>query len=109
MVVDESTLSGIQYLNILVGCLETPHASYCRNVNFYHVRHLVTAFLKQLTMLLDLLESTGILPTFCCLMLQNTVYGSWRYNTKISVSKAVSCDIGSTFIVQSCYQSQISL
>ena len=28
LVVDESTLSGMQYLNILVGSLETPHSSY---------------------------------------------------------------------------------
>ena len=28
LVVDESTLSGIQYLSILVGSLETPHVSY---------------------------------------------------------------------------------
>ena len=27
-IVDESTLSGIQYLNILVGSLETPHINY---------------------------------------------------------------------------------
>ena len=27
-IVDESTLSGMQYLNILVGSLETPHISY---------------------------------------------------------------------------------
>ena len=27
-IVDESTFSGAQYLNILVGCLETPHVSY---------------------------------------------------------------------------------
>ena len=27
-IVDESTLSGTQYLNILVGSLETPHVSY---------------------------------------------------------------------------------
>ena len=28
LIVDESTLSGTQYLNILVGSLETPHISY---------------------------------------------------------------------------------
>ena len=28
LIVDESTLSGTQYLNILVGSLETPHVSY---------------------------------------------------------------------------------
>ena len=27
-IVDESTLSGMQYLNILVGSVETPHVSY---------------------------------------------------------------------------------
>ena len=28
LIVDESTLSGTQFLNILVGSLETPHVSY---------------------------------------------------------------------------------
>ena len=28
LIVDESILSGMQYLNILVGSLETPHVSY---------------------------------------------------------------------------------
>ena len=28
LIVDESTVSGTQYLNILVGSLETPHVSY---------------------------------------------------------------------------------
>ena len=28
LVVDESTLSGTPYLNVLVGSLETPHVSY---------------------------------------------------------------------------------
>ena len=28
VIVDESILSGMQYLNILVGSLETPHVSY---------------------------------------------------------------------------------
>ena len=31
LVADEGTLSGIQYLNILVGSLETSHASYLYN------------------------------------------------------------------------------
>ena len=32
LIVDESTLSGTQYLNILVGSLETQHVSYCMTV-----------------------------------------------------------------------------
>ena len=33
LIVDESTLSGTQYLNILVGRLDTPHVSICMTVN----------------------------------------------------------------------------
>ena len=52
---DETTLSGIKYLNILVGSLETTQVN-CTTVNLYHVCQIATALLKQLTMQLDLLE-----------------------------------------------------
>ena len=67
-VVDETTLSDIQYTNIFVGSLETPHVSY-----LYDCQPLLcaTALLKQLAMLLDLLESTETLSVCYCLMLQN--------------------------------------
>ena len=65
-----SALSDIQYLHILVGSLETPHVSYLYTVNLYHVSQIATALLKQLTMLLDLLESTETL-SFYRLMLQS--------------------------------------
>ena len=49
----------------------------------------------------DLLESTETLCVFYCLMLQSiSVYGGYRFNTEISVSQDVSCDICSTFIAQ---------
>ena len=61
LVVVESTLSGRQYLDIVVRSLETPHVSTSTTVNLYHVRLLATALLKQMTMLLDLLEATETL------------------------------------------------
>ena len=71
LVVDESTLPGIQYLNILLGSLETSTSVICPTVNLYHVRQIATALLKQLTMRLDLLEST---KTLCCLLSSATKY-----------------------------------
>ena len=57
LVVDESNLFGIQYLNILVENSEKYLTLViCTTVNLYHVRQIATALLKQLTMLLDLLE-----------------------------------------------------
>ena len=55
LIVNESTLSGMQHLNILVGNLETPDVSY-----LYDCQPLKCAptLLKQLTMLLEILEST---------------------------------------------------
>ena len=44
-VVDESTLSGIQNINILAGSLETPHGSYLCDCQPPHVRQIATALL----------------------------------------------------------------
>ena len=51
LIADESTLSGTQYLNILVGSLETPHVSYSYDVNLQNALLIATLLLKQLTML----------------------------------------------------------
>ena len=72
LAVDESSLSGIQQLNILVGSLETPHVSYLYNCRPLQERQIATVLLKQLTMLLELLESRETPSVFYCLMLQNT-------------------------------------
>ena len=85
LVVDESTLCSLQYVNILVGCLETPHIN-----NLFDCQPLSGASnsnsnLKQLMMQLDLMQSTETFPVFYCLMLQN-IYGGCWCSTKISLS-----------------------
>ena len=61
LVVDDSSLSGIQYLNILVGSLEHLTLVICTTVNLYHMRQISTALLKQLTVLLVLKKSAETL------------------------------------------------
>ena len=71
LVVDESTLPGMQYLNILVGSLETPHVSYLYDYqplpcvpNSDSIAHAVG----------DAVTSFGTSRncfSFCCLMLKN--------------------------------------
>ena len=61
-IVDESTLSGTQYLIILMGSLETPHVSYLHECQLLNVLLIATSLLKQLTMLLEI---------FFCLLLSD--------------------------------------
>ena len=62
LVVEESTLSGIQCLNILVERRPVICSSpTCTTVNLYCVRQIAILLLKQLTILLNLLESTKVL------------------------------------------------
>ena len=63
-------MSGIKNLHILLGSLETAQASYWyySTVNLCHLRQIATTLLKQLTILLDILEST---ETLSCLLLSD--------------------------------------
>ena len=81
LIVDESALSGTQYLNILVESLETPYVSY-----LYDCQPLKYA------------PNNNIIAQACC----------W-YDTKISVSQAVLRDVRSTFIAQVFNENEISL
>ena len=69
LIVDESTLSGTRYLNILVASLETPHT--CVTVNLKNVLLIATLPLKQLTILLEILKSTEASSACYCLMPRN--------------------------------------
>ena len=80
LVVEETTLSGIQYLNILVGsrpviCTSTT----CTTVNLYHVRQIATSLLKQLTMLLHPIKSTKTFSVFYCLILHTIWWLQVKY------------------------------
>ena len=54
-IVDKSTVSGTQYLNILVGSLETPHVSNLYDCQPLKCAPIATSLLKQLTILLEIL------------------------------------------------------
>ena len=108
LIVDKSTVSGTQYLNILVGSLETPHVCY-----LYDCQPLKCALNSNIIAQAvdDAARNLGINRSFFCLLLSDAakyMIAVW-YNTKIFVSKAVSRDVRSTFIAQLCYENQISL
>ena len=63
---------------------------------------IATALLKELKMLLDLLESKDILSVFYCQMLQNA-----GAVLKSLYPKLLLCGMCSTFIAQLCYKSLI--
>ena len=66
LVVDESTLSGMQYLNILMGSLETPHVSY-----MYECQPLKCAPNSNINAQAvdDAVKNLGINISFFCLLL----------------------------------------
>ena len=70
-IVDERTLSGTQYFNILVGSLETPHVSYLYDCQPLQCALIATSLLKRLTMLLEILELTEASSGCYCLMPRN--------------------------------------
>ena len=68
LIVDESTLSGTLYLNILVGSLETQHLSYLYDCQALKCAPNSTSLLKQFTMLL---KSTEASSACSCVMPQS--------------------------------------
>ena len=109
LIVDESTLSGTQYLNILVGSLETPHVSYV-----YDCQPLKCALNSKIIAQAvdDTVRNLGINRSFfCCLMPQNIMISA-GITLKSLYPKLIVCvarDVRSTFIAQLCYENQISL
>ena len=108
LIVDESTLSGTQYLNILVRCLETLHVSYlydCQPPMCASNSNIIAQAID------DAVRNLGINRSFFCLLLSNAA----KYmiaaciTLKISVSQTVSRDVRSTFTAQLGYENQISL
>ena len=107
LLVDESTLSGTQYLNILMGSLETPHVSY-----LYDCQPLKCAPNSDIIAqaVFDAVRNLGINRSFFCLLLSDAAkYMIAAGITLKSLSQAVSYDVRSTFIAQLCYENQISL
>ena len=68
LIVDESTLSGTQYLNILVGSLETPHVSYlydCQPLKCAPISNIIPQAVD------DAVRNLGINRSFFCLLLSD--------------------------------------
>ena len=68
IIVDESTLSGTQYLNILVGSLETPHFSYfydCQPLKYAPSSNIYAQAVD------DAVSNLGINRSFFCLLLSD--------------------------------------
>ena len=68
LIVDESTLSGTQYLNILMGSLETPHVSYlydCQPLKCAPSSNIIAQAVD------DAVRNFGMNRSFCCLLLSD--------------------------------------
>ena len=68
LIVDESTLSGKQYLNILVGSLETPHVSYlydCQPLKCAPNSNIIAQAVD------DAVRILGINRSFFCMLLSD--------------------------------------
>ena len=68
LIVDESTVSGLQYLNILVGSLETPHVSYLYDSQPLKCTSNSTIIAQAVD---DAVRNLGINKSFFCLLLSD--------------------------------------
>ena len=107
LIVDESTLSGTQYLNILVESLETPQVSYlydCQPLKCAPSSNIIAKVVD------NAVRNLGINRSFFCLLLTDAA--KYMINAGMSLkslSQAVLRDVRSTLIAQLCYENQISL
>ena len=110
VIVDESTLSGTQYLNILVGSLETPHVSYlydCQPLKCAPNSNIIAQAVD------DAVRNLGINRSFFCLLLSDAA----KYMVAAGITLKslhpklfyVTCVLRSTFTLQILYKNQISL
>ena len=109
LIVDESILSGTQYMNILVGSLETPHVSYLYDCQLLKCAPNTTT--NIIAQAVDkAARNLGINRSFFCLLLSDAAkYMIAAGVTLKSLSQAVSRDVRSAFIAHLCYENQISL
>ena len=68
LIVEESTLSGTQYLNILVGSLETPHVSYLYDCQLLKCAANSNIIAQAVD---DAVRNLGINKSFFCLLLSD--------------------------------------
>ena len=97
----------MQYLNILVGSLETPHVSYlydCQPLKCAPNSNIIAQAVD------DTVGNLGINRSFFFLLLSDAT----KYIIAAGITlkslypKAALCDVRSTFIAQLCYENQIS-
>ena len=108
LVVDESNLSGTQYLNILVGALETPHVYFLYNCQPLSCSPNADSIVQAIDDAVTLLEPIEIPFVFYCLRCCKIYGGRW-YSSKILAPQIVSCHLYSSSIAQLCNESQILL
>ena len=108
LIVDVSTLSGTQYLNNLMGSLETPHVSYlydCQPLKCAPNSNIIAQAID------DAVRNLGINRSFFCLLLSDAA----KYMIAAGIAlkslspKLFQHDVRSIFITQLCYENQISL
>ena len=68
LIVNESTLSGTQYLNIPVGSLETPHVSYLYDIQLLKYASNGNIIAQAVE---DAVRNLGINKSFFCLLLSD--------------------------------------
>jgi len=108
LVVDEITLSGTQYLHILIGTLEMPHVSYLYDCQPSPCSPNGDSIVQAID---DAIRSLEVDRNSFCLLLSDAArYMVAQANVlKIPLPQTVSRHLCSTFIAQICDESQISL
>ena len=100
LIVDQSTLSGTQYLNILVESVETPHISYlydCQPLKYARNSYIIAQAVD------NAVRNLGINRSFFCLLLQNMIAAGITLKSLYPKLFHVTC------VAQLCYENQISL
>ena len=109
LIVDESTLPGTQYFNILVGSLETVHISLydCQPLKCPPNSNIIAQAVD------DAVRNLGINRSFFCLLLSEVA--KYMIATGITLKSLypklfdLTYVLCSTFVAQLCYKNQISL
>ena len=94
-IVDESTLSGTQYFNILVGSLETPHISYlydCQPLKCAPDSNIIAQAVD------NAVRNLGINRSFFCLLLSDAT--KYMFAASITLKSLCSVLIHVTCIAQ---------
>ena len=106
VIVDESTFSGRQYLNILVGILETPYVSYlydCQPLKCAPNSNIIAQAVD------DAVRNLGMNRSFFCMLLSDAAKYMIAAGITLKSLYPKLFHVSSTFIAQLCYENRISL